>query len=68
MSAARRENGGSPGVLSTTVQWDEEETRGWLVLQFSGLAALWVARCFIVVSIVPMAQELGWDERQCVSR
>lgn len=56
------------GVVSAMAQWDAAETRGWLVLQFTGLASLFLARCFLVVSIVPMSQELGWDSRQCVSR
>lgn len=67
MNAAYRAVDGEEGIVSSMTQWDTEETRGWLVLQFTGLAALFVARSFLVVSIVPMSEELGWDERQCVS-
>ena len=50
-----------------SVHWDDHETRVWLVVQFTGLLALYSSRCFIVITIVPMANEFGWDERQCVS-
>ena len=55
------------GVVYSMAQWDTEETRGWLVLQFTGLAALFIARTFLVVSIIPMSDELGWDDFECVS-
>ena len=70
MSAGYRAVGGGGeecGIVSSVTHWDAEETRCWLALQFTGLAALYFARCFLVVSIVPMSVELGWDERQCVS-
>ena len=66
MSASLRGVDGA-GIVSSMAQWDADETRTWQALQFSGLAALYGARCFLVVSIVPMSEELGWDERQCVS-
>jgi sugar phosphate permease len=68
MSAGYRAVGGGGeecGVVSSVAHWDAEETRCWLALQFTGLAALYFARFFLVVSIVPMSEELGWDERQC---
>lgn len=66
MSSTRRPLKSSGAVLST-MYWDSHEERWWLMIQATGLVAVYSSRYFLVISIIPMAKEMDWDEKTRVS-
>lgn len=57
----------SSGAVLSTVHWEAHEERYWLAIQVTGLLAVYSSRYFLVISIIPMAKEMDWDERTRVS-